>query len=142
VIAEAEFVSKKVFKDSDGRIITLNRLRVKDGLKGSKPGEEIVISQLGGELNGRVMRIQGMSRYRPGEQVIIFAIKGTKYFSGYGVGLGKFNIIKTHHGGEVIEDIHDIGVFSRVAGQMQIREPNPRKYPSLEEFKAEIRGAL
>ncbi len=142
VIAQAEVVSQKVFEDSEGRIITLNTLRVKDGLKGAKAGEEITIRQIGGELNGRVMRMQGMSRYRPGEQVIVFGIKGHGYLSGYGVGLGKFNIVKTHHGAEVIEDIHDINVVSKVGGQMQIREASPRKYPSLEEFKAQIRDAL
>ncbi len=142
VIAEAEVVSQKVFEESEGRLITLNTLRVKDGLKGAKAGEEIVIRQIGGELNGRVMRMQGMSRYRLGEEVVVFGVRGPKYFSGYGVGLGKFNIVKTHHGGEVIEDIHDIGAVSNVGGKMQIREASPRKYPSLEEFKAEIRGAL
>ncbi|MES2503797.1 MAG: hypothetical protein V4534_02855 [Myxococcota bacterium] len=138
VIVDAEVTNQKVFLDVKGRIITLSTLKVSEGLKGAKLGQELVLYQVGGELDGRVARIQGASIYRPGERVVLFAQPFRSQIVSYGLGLGKFNVVRTHHGAEVVEDIHDVHVLNGKSFQT----PKPRRFPSLEAFKTEIRGAL
>lgn len=143
VVVQAEVVSQKVTQDSRGRIITLSTLRVKDGLKGAQTGQEITLYQLGGEYQGRVMRFQGASVYRSGEQLVLFAVPyQDKMVVSYGLGLGKFNINKRRNGQQVMEDLHDIQVFQMKAGQKTFADPSPRTYKTLEAFKTEIRRAL
>ncbi|MBL4818762.1 MAG: hypothetical protein JKY15_05975 [Deltaproteobacteria bacterium] len=143
VVLEAEVLSQDVFEDEKGRIITLSKLLVKDGLKGAKTGEEITLYQIGGEYKGRVMRFQGSSVFSPGEHIILFGTPYKDKIVQYGLGIGKFKVIKTHRGGEVVEDIHDLDIARKsLSGIHFFEAPKPRKYPSLEDFKNKIRSAL
>lgn len=142
VVVQAKVVKQTVTQDAKGRIITLSTLRVQDGLKGSRAGQELTLYQVGGELNGRVMRLQGASVYRPGEEIVLFAAPFQDKIVSYGLGLGKFNIVKDHSGTQVIEDIHDIEVVQRKNGIQFYAQPEARRYPSLQAFKAEIRKAI
>ncbi len=138
VVVQAKIVSQKVTEDARGRIITLSTLRVEDGMKGARTGQELTLYQVGGELNGRVMRLQGASVYRPGEEIMLFAVPHRDQVVSYGLGLGKFNIIQD----KVVEDIHDLEVVDRKDGRQFYRAPTPRRYNSLKAFKDEIRKAL
>ena len=143
VIVEVQVISQRVTLDEKGRIITLSKLRVKDGLKGADTGQELTLYQVGGEYQGRVMRLQGASVYRSGEKLMLFAVPyQDKMIVSYGLGLGKFNISQKKNGDQVIEDIHGLQVLQMKAGLRTLSEPSPRKYRSLEAFKAEIRRAL
>lgn len=143
VVVQAKVVGQKVTQDANGRIITLTTLRVEDGMKGATTGQDLTIYQVGGELNGRVMRLQGASVYRKGEDLVLFAVPyQDKMIVSYGLGLGKFNISSKKAEYQVVEDIHGLEIQSMKAGQTVIEGPSPRKYRSLEAFKAEIRKAL
>lgn len=143
VIVEAEVLSQKVTLDAQGRIITLSTLRVKDGLKGALTGQDMILYQVGGEYQGRVMRLQGASVYRAGEQVMLFAVPyKDKMIVSYGLGLGKFKIDQKKNGDQVVEDLHDVEVLQTQSGVSILSQPSARRYRSLKVFKDEIRAAL
>ena len=143
LIVEAKVIAQQVSVDDRGRIITFSKLKVKDGLKGAETGQELTLYQVGGEYQGRVMRLQGASIYRPGEKLVLFAVPyRDKMIVSYGLGLGKFNIVEKKNGDRVVEDIHGLQVLQMKAGLKSLSTPLPRRYQTLEAFKAEIRGAL
>jgi hypothetical protein len=142
LVIEAKVVSQKVIEDTKGRIITLTTLQVKDGMKGAQAGQELTLYQVGGELNGRVMRLQGASVYRPGERVMLFAQPYHDKIVSYGLGLGKFKINSPKSEFQVTEDIQGLEIMTQEAGRKVITGPSPRKYTTLKAFKDEIRKAL
>lgn len=142
VVVEAKVIRQEVMEDAQGRIITLTTLHVDDGMKGAQTGKELTLYQIGGELNGRVMRLEGASVYRPGEQIMLFASPFKDKIVSYGLGLGKFNIITSDKKTQVIEDIHNIEFLQRKEGRQIFVKAAPRRYPSLKAFKDEIRKAL
>lgn len=142
IVIQAKIIQQKVMKDDKGRIITLTTLEVEDGMKGAKTGQKLTLYQVGGELNGRVMRLQGSSVYQPGEEVILFALPFKDKIVSYGLGLGKFNITKQKAEYQVIEDIQGLDILQKREGREFYTEPSPRKYRSLKDFKNEIRKAL
>ncbi|MEI6805991.1 MAG: hypothetical protein WCK49_05730 [Myxococcaceae bacterium] len=142
VVIQAKVISQKVEQEPGGRIVTLTTLQVKDGMKGAKTGQEITLYQVGGEYRGRVMRLQGASVYKLGEEVMLFGVPYRDQIVSYGLGLGKFNIIKDQNEIRVTEDIHDIEVATRKSGRQFFMQAQPREYKSLKAFKEEIRKAL
>jgi hypothetical protein len=73
VVVHAVVEDVTVVEGESGRILTVSRLRVKDGIKGARTGGSVTLYQVGGTLNGRVARIAGVSTFEKGEEVILFA---------------------------------------------------------------------
>lgn len=143
LIIHAQVISQSVKEDKDRRIITTTTLKVLDGMKGSKKGDIKTIYQVGGELGGRVMRISGAQRYSKGEELVLFGLSFGDMMVSYGVGLGKFLVLRDKQGTRVIEDLHDLVAVKRGENHQDIfAEPTPRQFPSLDTFKNAIDKAL
>lgn len=69
-IARARCLSSEVRWDS-GRIWTFTVVEVIEPLKGSLP-QRITLRLLGGKVGGLVSKVEGVPRFSPGEEVILF----------------------------------------------------------------------
>ncbi len=73
VIIHAVVEDQSVTLGEGGRILTLSRLRVKDGVKGvAKANDTVTLYQVGGTKDGRTMSIPGVNTFTVGEEVIVF----------------------------------------------------------------------
>lgn len=143
VIIHAAVADQSVKLDKNGRILTLTTLEVLDGLKGAKTGELILLYQVGGEIDGRVERVVGAQRYQFGEELVLFGVRLRDMIVSYGVGVGKFKVLRSSDGVKVVEDIHDlVAVKKGSSGIIDTYEPTPREFPSLNLFKTQIREQL
>ncbi len=143
LIIHAQVISQSVKEDKDRRIITTTTLKVLDSMKGSKKGDIKTIYQVGGELRGRVMKIAGAHQYRKGEELVLFGLSFGDMVVSYGVGLGKFRVLRDKQGTHVVEDLHDLVAVKRgVNHQDLFEEPTPRQFSSLDTFKNAIDKAL
>jgi hypothetical protein len=142
LIIHGQVIAQSVKEDTNRRIITTTTLKVLDGMKGSKKGEIKTIYQVGGELDGRVMRITGAHQYRKGEELIFFGLSFGDMVVSYGVGLGKFRVLRDKKNTYVVEDLHDLVAVKSGNGQQIFEEPTPREFPSLDAFKNAIDTAL
>ncbi len=139
LIVHAQVIDQSVKKDKTDRIVTMTTIKVLDGMKGSKKGDIKTIYQVGGELGGRVMRIAGAHQYRQGEELVLFGLRYGDMWVSYGVGLGKFRVLRDKQGTHVVEDLHDlVAVKPGENKKFVFEEPVPRQFPSLDEFKNAI----
>lgn len=147
------------------RILTLTRLRVKEGVKGgAKQGDTITIYQVGGTWQGRVARVIGMSDFKVGEEVILFgatflATDTVKFLQDhraaevpaatlhptagwvvtYGVGLGKYRVDRSGQTPMAIEELGDVATMRRVGNDSVITAPAARTQQPLGVFLEEVR---
>lgn len=142
IIAHVVVGDKSEKVDKDGRPIELSTLEVLEGLKGVKTGQLITLYQLGGSGQQGAFHIAGQSSFRLGEEIVLFGMKYKDMFVTYGVGLGKFRVVRDGEKTKVVEDIADLMAIKRENGKTEIGAPIPRKYPSVEDFKAAIYDAL
>jgi hypothetical protein len=79
VIAQAEVVGAAARMDELDRIVTDVTLRVDEPLWGARrwsdlgSGSEVVVTRLGGELDGLGLRVEGEPTFALGETVVLFA---------------------------------------------------------------------
>ena len=71
------------------RIVTDATLRVERDVNGTKVGETVVVTRLGGTVNGIGMRVSGVAMLRRGERVLLFTEmrRGTRYVVGMSQGV-------------------------------------------------------
>jgi hypothetical protein len=128
--------------DSGGRIHTLTTFHIDDGLKGTKTNETTVLSQLGGNLNGRGAWIAGAHHFKVGDRVVVFGVhlpKSPGRFVLYGIGFGVF--AEQEQG--VAELVGDVANATPAAdGSMTFSAVQPKRFVSMATFKQEIAAAL
>lgn len=140
VVVHAVVYGQEVRSDSRGRIITLTTVEVVDGLKGAAKGDLVVIYQVGGTLNGISQWIAGNHRFLPGEEFLLFGVRYEDMVVSYGVGIGKFKIVRDETGAFLVEDVNDVvAAYRQKDGPMQMEEAVPRVFTGLEQFKGLIR---
>ena len=91
VIGEVTAVRSR-WNDDRTRIVTDVTLRVSESLRGSA-GTELVLTQIGGELDGMRYTVEGGPRFSPGEETLVFTwrdAQGRPQVSG--LSQGKFDI--------------------------------------------------
>lgn len=137
VIVHGVVTDQVVVQGEEGRILTLSSIRVTEGLKGAKANDTVTLYQVGGELDGHVARIAGVSAFAKGEEVILFgdtflATDTVRFLqlerknqipaamlhpSGpwlvpYGIGLGKFRVDRSNEtlGAQASEELGDVAV--------------------------------
>ena len=143
VVIHAVVADQTVKEDGDGRILTISTLEILYGLKGAKTGELITLYQVGGELGGRVLKVLGAQNYTFGEEVVLFGVRLGDMIVSYSVGLGKFKVLRDDNQIRVVEDLNDLVEAKPTStGELTFDEPHPRKYPSLDGFKAAIRESI
>jgi hypothetical protein len=72
VVVDGTVASVDCYWDDQGRIWTRAVVTVRSALKGA-PAEELIVRQLGGELDGLHMRVEGALQLTPGERLVLFA---------------------------------------------------------------------
>ena len=59
LIVHAEVTGQKIARDSAGRIKTLTNLKVIESVRGAAKNEQLLLSQVGGELDGEIAKVLG-----------------------------------------------------------------------------------
>lgn len=126
VIAYVVVGDKSTRTDASGRTIQLSSVEVIKGIKGARTGEVLTIYQVAG--------IVGQSRVEFGEEMVLFGMRFGELVVSYGVGLGKFRILRDGHQTPVLEDLHDVVT--------PFGEPKARRYSSVGTFMDSIEQAL
>lgn len=102
---------------------TITIVRVIEVLAGVPRGSELVIDELGGEIQGHGMRIAGTPEYRPGEEVVLFlrALPNGEYRT-YAMAQGAFEVLPAVGAAEpvVVRDTRAIAMASWVGGAMTL----------------------
>ena len=117
-------------------IWTHAEIQVADTLKGSRSAT-VVVSEIGGIVGDVGLMVDGMPRYQPGEEVVVFLFRVPNgLWRSRGVGQGKYEI----RGGRVRADLSGIALVEP-AGVTITAVPS-LDGATIAEFKSRIRGLL
>jgi hypothetical protein len=142
VVVHARVVDQQV-KEDGARILTLTQIEIIDGLKGAAKGDLLTIYQVGGTVNGKTQRILGTHQHAVHEEMLLFAMKYRDGLVSFGVGAGKFLVLRETNTARVIEDVQDVAVLrSGQNGRNEIVDAEPRELESLPALKRQIRDIL
>lgn len=140
MIRDADVIVHGVIERSDVRLSlraghsepqTITRVRVTRWLKG-QGGARVVIREIGGEMQGRGLRIDGIPRYAVGEEVVVFLTRLERdVYRTYGMAQGKMLVRRGVPGvpTRVVRDLEGIGFARWENGEMQIDEETKRPVP-------------
>ena len=126
----------------DGRTIEFTSVEILEGLKGVKTGEVATIYQLGDAGLSDGVRIAGQSKFRLGEELVLFGMKYDDMIVPYAVGLGKFRVLRNTSTTKIVEEIKDLVAVTMSENKIVLQAPTPRMYPTLDQFKSTIRKAI
>ena len=99
VILHGRVEAQQVVPESGtDRILTLTAVEVLTEVKGLKKNEIVTIYQVGGTLDGRTLHVSGALKFRQGEEFILFGVRFRDMVVSYGMGLGKYSVMRD--GGE------------------------------------------
>lgn len=123
-----------------GEIWTFTRFEVQETLKGSAP-REITVRLLGGRINGLASTVDGVPRFREGEEAFLFLqptrsgdLSVTSWVQ------GTFRIERDHMKQELVtQDTSGLSVFDPAT--RQFRAGGIRRLP-IEEFRQQVRAAV
>ncbi len=91
VIVHGRVGAQEVTREPEtGRILTFTFIEVIEAVKGAKAGDLLTLYQVGGALHGVTAVIPGASRFAPGEEIVLFAMRFRGRVVTYGIGLGKY----------------------------------------------------
>ncbi|MDP9190149.1 MAG: M57 family metalloprotease [Acidobacteriota bacterium] len=95
-IVLATGVTSLVERNAAGAIVTRYTLRIDEVLKGQRSaGGHLVLTERGGELEGRVTYIPGTPRYQPGQRYLVFTEANREGEPvTFGMGLGQFFLLE------------------------------------------------
>ena len=153
--------------EARGRVLTLSRLKVLEGLKGAKTGETLTLYQVGGRQGKRVAQVIGASGFRVGEEVVLFGAKflaqdTVKFLQGarqggspwatlhptggyvvtYGIGLGKFTVDRTGSVPMAREELGDVAVLVPSGKGSLVPGPLVSREQPLDVFLDEVRALV
>lgn len=146
VVMQAVVVEQKVVEDKPGKIVTLTTLRVVDGISGVKTGDVVTVYQIGGRLGDTAAWIPGAHHFKQGEEIVFFGVKLAKrpgHVVPWAIGYGLFDILDDVDGRHVHEVVGDVVAAERTAaGETKMVGLEPRRFDSLDAFKADLRAIL
>jgi hypothetical protein len=96
---------------------------------------------VGGEKDGRVMRIPGAISLSPGEELVFFGKRFRGYLVSYGVGLGKY-LVHREAGIATVSPSYGEVAFVERRGETLVPAAPPAVAPTLEALTVEVRRAL
>ncbi len=116
------------------RILTLTAVEVLSEVKGLKKNEVVTIYQVGGTLDGQTLHVSGAVKFRKGEEFILFGVRFRDMIVTYGMGLGKYMVMKETDGTVVLPEF---GNVHRVEpdGKGGFKSAN-HKFPNPEELES------
>ena len=115
-------------------IYTHTTLRVVEVLSGSeKPGDFIIVRQIGGSLDGIESQVVGTTTFLPGAEVLIFGRSDGAFHYLVGMGQGAWNVERKT--GQLPQLRRDLGKLTAVppAGPAQPQAPDALTLPALRE---------
>ncbi len=146
VVIQAKVISQKVVEDRPGKIVTLTSLQVIDGISGAKAGDVVTVYQIGGRLGDQQAWIAGAHRFEQGQEIIFFGArmgKRPELLVPWAIGYGIFAILDDVDGRHVHEITGDVSALERNdKGAARMVSVSPRRYESLDAFKAQLRAIL
>ena len=92
-------------------IVTQTRIRVDESFKGT-PGDELVVTTLGGTIDGITLYVAGMPTFEENEEAVVFVEGDGPYRTVVGLAQGKFHI----EAGMVANDLSDLEFPGGVSG--------------------------
>lgn len=122
--------------DEEMRPVLLSTAEVLKGIKGVQTGELLTIYQV---FPGQ---ISGQSHFELGEELVLFGMKYNGMVISYGVGLGKFGVLRARNQTKVVEDLHDLVAVRNDLRGTHFAAPIARRFKSLEEFFSQIADAI
>ena len=142
VIIHGKVTGIKSQQSKTGHVFTLTSIQVLTGVKGAKKGEVVTVYQPGGEVDGMRQWVSGATRFKTGEEIVLFGEKFKDYIVVSGAGIGKF-IVKKGRGKKktLVEDtLQNITAYvSGDDGIARLGAPEQRRFKSLEKFIALIK---
>jgi hypothetical protein len=123
----------------NGEIWTFTRLEVSDALKGAAP-REVVVRLLGGEVGHLASIVEGVPRFRPGEEAYLFLESTrTPEMTVTGWAQGAYRIVRDAEGRETVtQDASGTILFDAETGRF--RHGGIRRMP-VEEFRQQVAAA-
>ena len=129
LIVHAEVTGQKIARDESGRIKTLTNLRVIEAIRGATNNEQLLLSQVGGVLDGEIAKVLGTSEFTLGEEVVLFGARLPDRVVMFAIGVGKYKVFK--EGGkkyamvDLSGDVHFVKP-SIMGGVEPVKHPIPR----------------
>jgi Ig-like domain CHU_C associated/Dual-action HEIGH metallo-peptidase len=126
-------VTSLVEENARGAIVTRYTLRVEESLKGDlRPGDHLVVTELGGRLGDRVRLIADAPEYQPGERYLVFTeTNGDGEPITFGMEIGRF-VLHEERG-------RTLAVRNEMSGWNNNLEPFTDRARDAEKFTAYIR---
>ncbi len=132
---------QEVNYDEWGRLVTLTKVEVLDGLYGAKTGQIITLYQVGGSKDGIVSPMIGGQHYELGQELIFFGLEAGQSFVSFGAGQGKLDI-NPGQTDAVREDLGDVVALDPHGSGKSAYHPSPLTYSDVDILKNEIRQML
>lgn len=131
IIAHVVVGDKSSSLDREGRVIELSTVQVLQGIKGTQTGHFLTLYQVAG--------IIGQSQFPFGEEMVIFGMRHGDKVVSYGVGLGKFKVLRGQNRASVVEEFRDLLTPNP---DLMLSEPVGRRYSSLPNFVEQIQSSM
>ncbi|MEC9464423.1 MAG: hypothetical protein VX834_01470 [Myxococcota bacterium] len=129
LIVHAEVTGQKVVRDSTDRIKTLTNLRVIEPVRGATKNEQLLLSQVGGELDGVIAKVLGTSQFTVGEEIVLFGARMPDRVVMFAIGVGKYKVFteggKKYAISDISGDVHFVAK-SIMGGVGPVKHPIPR----------------
>lgn len=123
------------------RILTDVTVRVSESLKGEPT--TLTLTQMGGEVDGVKLAIEGSPVFRPGQEVVVFAWRDRNGRAQVnGLAQGKFDVVRDPATGEATVSRTVEGLALRRAGSSAIERGGAPLKLRLRELLTEVRGIL
>jgi hypothetical protein len=131
----------RTVEERPGALSTLIELEVIEAFKGkAQPGSALTLLQMGGELGDLIQSVPGTSKFKTGEEVVLFLSAFQNRFVQVGVGLGRYIVERNAQGVFAAEEFGNVA-FAEPGKDGVIRpgEPPVPAHMPLASFAAEVR---
>jgi len=144
VIVHARVGDQRVTWDEKRvRVLTITTIEVIEAVKGARKGDVLEIYQVGGTLDGVTFKIAGALEFKPGQEMILFAMRYEQRLVSYGMGLGKYRVEGPAGAQTVVPEYGNVAFVKPAADGQLIHDEVPDTSPrALAAFLAELRQTL
>jgi hypothetical protein len=131
----------RTVEERPGALSTLIELEVIEAFKGKvQTGSALTLLQMGGELGDLIQSVPGTSKFKTGEELVLFLSAFQNRFVQVGVGLGRYVVERNAQGAFAVEEFGNVA-FAEPGKDGVIRPgeaPEPAHMP-LPQLAAEVR---
>lgn len=131
----------RTVEERPGALSTLIELEVIEAFKGkAQAGSALTLLQMGGELGDLIQSVPGTSKFKTGEELVLFLSAFQNRFVQVGVGLGRYVVERNAQGVFAVEEFGNVA-FAEPGKDGVIRpgEPPEPAHMPLPQLAAEVR---